>query len=87
VAAAPPPPNPEALLPPGPEKAVILEDCQDCHSLNMVTRHGGSLEGWTSRLVRMIRSGSMITRDQIPALAAYLAKALPERPRPVPPKR
>jgi hypothetical protein len=87
VAAAPPPPNPEALLPPGPEKAVILEDCQDCHSLNMVTRHGGSLEGWTSRLVRMIRSGSMITRDQIPALAAYLAKALPERPRPEPPKR
>ncbi len=76
----------ERLFPPGPERAFILENCQGCHTLNLVARSGGDFEGWSSRLVRMIRAGAPITRAQIPSLAAYLAKAFPERPRPQPAK-
>ena len=39
----------------------------------------------TDRIRRMIRSGAQIPPDQIPLMAEYLAKALPERPRPPPP--
>jgi len=76
------PPVDPALFPEGPEKAFVIEACDACHSLNMVIRHGGGVDDWTSRLVRMIRAGAPLTRDQIPALAAYLAKAFPERLRP-----
>lgn len=76
------PPVDPALFPEGPEKSFVIETCDACHSLNMVIRHGGDVEDWTSRLVRMIRAGAPLTRDQVPALAAYLAKAFPERPRP-----
>lgn len=75
-------PDPAALFPEAPEKAVILAQCGMCHGLDWVTRHGGSQKGWEDRLTRMIRAGAMITRDQIPQLAAYLAKAFPERPPP-----
>ena len=74
------PPVDESLFPPGPEKAFILENCDGCHTLNVILRAGGDVEGWSSRLVRMIRAGAPLTRDQIPMLAAYLAKAFPERP-------
>jgi len=69
-----------AALPEGPEKELILEHCDVCHGLDWVLRSGGTEEGWTDRLRRMIRSGATITPEQIPALAAYLAKALPPRP-------
>ncbi len=72
----------ESAFPPGPERAFILETCQGCHTLNMVAKNGGDVAGWTDRLVRMIRAGAPVPRDQIPALAAYLAKAFPVRPRP-----
>jgi hypothetical protein len=35
----------------------------------------------------MNRAGGMIPAEEIPVLAAYLAKALPERPRPEPPPK
>jgi mono/diheme cytochrome c family protein len=84
IVPAPPPPEvpvDESLFPPGPEREFILDTCQGCHTLNLVARSGGSIEGWSDRLVRMIRAGAPIPREQIPALAAYLAKAFPERPR------
>jgi hypothetical protein len=48
----------------------------------MVARSGADIDGWTYRLVRMIRAGAPVTRNQIPALAAYLAKAFPVRLKP-----
>jgi cytochrome c5 len=77
----------ETLFPPGPERDFILDTCQGCHTLGMVARSGGDVAGWSDRLVRMIRAGAPIARDQIPELAAYLAKAFPERPRPIEPGR
>jgi hypothetical protein len=69
-------------LPETPEKALVLAYCQVCHDLAWIQRSGGSEQGWNDRLTRMIRSGAAIPRDQVALLAAYLAKALPERARP-----
>ena len=82
VPAEPETPVDESLFPPGPERQFILDTCQGCHTLNLVARSGGDVEGWTDRLVRMIRAGAPVTRNQIPPLAAYLAKAFPVRPKP-----
>jgi cytochrome c5 len=74
--------DPAAFLPDVPEKALVLQYCMVCHDLDWIARSGGTEEGWEDRLVRMIRAGATIPRDRIPAVAAYLAKALPLRPRP-----
>lgn len=68
-----------ATLPEAPEKAVIVNMCQNCHTLSWVVRSGATRAGWESRLVRMIRAGAPLTRQEIPALSAYLAKALPAK--------
>jgi mono/diheme cytochrome c family protein len=68
-------------LPNAPEKALVLTHCSVCHDIDWVVMSGGTVEGWTSRLQRMIRAGATIPKDQIPAVAAYLAKAFPPRPR------
>lgn len=67
-------------LPEAPEKALVLEYCMECHGLEWIGRSGGTEEGWRQRITRMIRGGARIPRDQVPAVAAYLAKALPVRP-------
>jgi len=81
-AAAPVPPAAITALPPAPERALVLNYCDDCHGIDWVLRSGGSVAGWTDRIQRMIRGGAAVPRDQIPAIAAYLAKALPPRPAP-----
>jgi len=63
-APAPAPANVEALFPPGPEKTFILDECQNCHTLNMVAKSGASEAGWNDRLVRMIRAGASIPRGR-----------------------
>ena len=72
-----------AALPEAPEKAIVLTHCAVCHDIDWIVRSGGTVQGWTDRITRMIRSGATIPREQIPAVAAYLAKALPPRPAPV----
>jgi mono/diheme cytochrome c family protein len=72
----------ESLFPRGPERQFILDTCQGCHTLNLVARFGADTDGWADRLVCMIRAGAPVTRSQIPALAAYLAKAFPVRLKP-----
>jgi hypothetical protein len=72
-----------AALPEGPEKAIVLNHCNVCHDIDWIVRSGGTLQGWTDRIQRMIRSGATIPREQIPAVAAYLAKAFPVRAREV----
>jgi len=81
-------PDPGSLLPDGPVKPLVFAFCDKCHGLAWIERSGGSLDGWTSRLYRMNRAGAMVPVEQIPVIAAYLAQALPERPRPPePPKK
>jgi hypothetical protein len=83
--AAPTTPDPGVLLPDGPAKPFVLARCNVCHGLEWIARSGGNEEGWTSRIRRMNRAGAMIPPDEVPILSAYLAQALPERLRPVPP--
>lgn len=71
-----------SMLPDAPEKALVVAHCETCHGLRWIERSGATEVGWNERIKRMIRAGSTIPRDQVPAVAAYLAKALPERPRP-----
>jgi len=73
-----------ATLPDAPAKGIVLVQCNKCHGLEWVERSGADLDGWTDRLRRMIRAGAQIPPEQVPLLAEYLAKALPERPRPPP---
>lgn len=71
-----------AALPEAPEKAIVLEYCAVCHSIDWIVRSGGTKEGWADRINRMIRGGATIPRENVSAVAAYLAKALPPRPAP-----
>jgi len=82
-----PPKTGADALPDAPEKSLVLQYCDMCHTLDWIAHSGGTTEGWTDRLNRMIRAGATIPRDQIPAVAAYLGKALPPRPRPQGPPR
>jgi len=77
-------PDPGSTLPDEPAKGLVLVQCNICHGLAWIERSGGDLDGWTSRLRRMIRAGAQIPSEQMPLIAEYLAKALPERPRPPP---
>ncbi|HVS22208.1 MAG TPA: hypothetical protein VMU03_00675 [Gammaproteobacteria bacterium] len=80
-----PQPEPASTLPDEPAKGLVLVQCNICHGLGWIERSGADLEGWTDRIRRMIRAGAQIPPEQIPLMAEYLAKALPERPRPPPP--
>ena len=76
------PHEPRSILPDEPTKGLVLAQWNICHDLAWIERSGGTEEGWTDRIRRMIRAGAQVPSEQIPLLAAYLAKALPERPRP-----
>ena len=66
-------------LPEAPEKALVLEHCLVCHDLAWIERSGGTEQHWTDRIRRMIRSGATVRPEEVPVLAAYLARALPVR--------
>ena len=66
-------------LPAAPERALVEQYCQTCHHLSRVQKAGGTVEGWTSRIERMIKNGATIPPADVPAVAAYLASALPIR--------
>jgi len=72
-------------LPDGPEKQLVKQHCMACHDIARIENAGGTRSGWKSRLERMIRRGSTLPRQDVPALATYLARALPERLRAAPP--
>jgi mono/diheme cytochrome c family protein len=87
TAPAPEPPMPPAVLhlhlPDRPERRLVEQHCVACHDLARVENAGGSRMGWTRRLQRMIRRGATLSPRDVPAVATYLARTLPERPRPV----
>lgn len=68
-------------LPAAPERALVERYCQACHHLTRVEKAGGTVDDWTSRIDRMIKNGATIPRDEVPAVASYLADSLPPRPR------
>ena len=69
-------------LPEAPEKIEVMKFCTVCHGIERVQHSGGTDLGWEDRIQRMVRWGAQIPQERINAVAAYLAKALPLRPRP-----
>jgi hypothetical protein len=69
-------------LPAGADKEFIQTRCTACHGIERVLGSGGSVQNWHDRILRMVRWGAKVAPDQVEALAQYLARALPPRPRP-----
>jgi len=80
-------PDPGSTLPDAPAKGLVLAQCNICHGLAWIERSGADEAGWLDRIRRMIRAGAQIPPEQVPLMAEYLAKALPERPRPPEPEK
>jgi hypothetical protein len=79
--------GPGSTLPDAPAKGLVLVQCNICHGLAWIERSGADEAGWLDRIRRMIRAGAQIPPEQVPVMAEYLAKALPERPRPPEPEK
>ncbi len=61
-------------LPGGPEKALIVANCQLCHSVGLIAQQRLSEKTWTSELVKMEKWGAALPPDQNAFVAAYLVK-------------
>ena len=68
--------------PTGPEWDLVQKHCMACHTATRIAKAGGTQAGWADRMRRMIRFGSTMPREDIPAVATYLAKLYPPRPAP-----
>jgi len=73
-----------STLPDEPAKGLVLAECNMCHGLEWIERSGANVEGWESRIRRMIRAGAQIPPEHVSILVEYLARVLPERPKPPP---
>ena len=68
-------------LPDGPGKDVVQAQCSTCHSLGLIANSGGySRDGWIELFATMVA----LPPDDRTAVADYLAKNFPEKPRPAP---
>ena len=70
-------------LPDTPEKRLVEQHCVACHDLARIQNAGGTRSGWNKRLQRMIARGAKLPLQDVPAVAVYLARQFPVRPRPV----
>src|SRR5262245_33576368 len=67
-----------AQLPEGPGKPLVESTCSKCHALNMVTSAGYKREDWLTTFSSMVK----LPNDQAAAIADYLARNFPEKPKP-----
>ena len=70
-------------VPDAPEKRLVEQHCVACHDLSRIENAGGTRSGWAKRLNRMIARGAKLPLQNVPAVAEYLARKFPVRPRPV----
>ena len=61
-------------LPDGQGKAILLEICTQCHSLDRVKLRGSDREGWDELLMHMINEGAPLSDEDYPILLNYLAR-------------
>src|SRR4051812_10542497 len=82
--AAVPAPAPQAAtdntgFPDGDSKKLVLDNCGGCHDLDQVKTAKHNEAAWKETLNHMVTYGANMTEAQIPTVAAYLAKAFPEK--------
>ena len=61
-------------LPEGPGKAVMLNICTMCHSLDRVKARGATREEWDELLMHMLNEGAPLTDRDYPVILNYLAR-------------
>jgi cytochrome c5 len=61
-------------LPDGPGKAILLNICTQCHSLERVKVRGGDRESWNELLSHMLNEGAPLSDEDYPVLLNYLAR-------------
>lgn len=73
-------------LPPGPNRDLVVRECQACHDLdNLVEAAGASREDWNSSIEAMTGFGLSVTAEDRERILEYLATALgPGSKRPAP---
>ncbi len=71
LAAQDKPPSDAAASPPG--KALLASKCFQCHNDAMFRDQRQDRRAWESALYRMVGRGALWTKDEIGAMADYLA--------------
>lgn len=61
-------------LPDGPGKAILLNICTQCHTLERVKVRGGDRESWNELLSHMLNEGAPLSDEDYPVLLSYLAR-------------
>ena len=61
-------------LPDGPGKDTLLQVCQDCHELDVITADNMTREGWKKMVAKMGERGAEATDEQFAAIVEYLTK-------------
>ena len=61
-------------LPEGPGKAVLLNICTQCHTLDRVKVRSGDRQSWDDLLSHMLNEGAPLNDDDYPVLLNYLAR-------------
>ncbi len=69
-------------LPEGIGKKTVQTYCVQCHELSTVTRAGYNEQDWLNSVHMMVNVGATLPQNEIPAVAKYLAKNFPEKPKP-----
>lgn len=61
-------------LPDGRGKAILLDICTQCHTLDRVKLRGGDRQGWDELLTHMINEGAPLSDEDYGVLLNYLAR-------------
>ena len=61
-------------LPEGPGKAILLNICTQCHTLDRVKVRGGDRDSWDDLLNHMLNEGAPLSDEDYPVLLNYLAR-------------
>jgi len=74
--------SPQAALPDGPGKDVVLRVCTACHGAEQFAYARFSPEGWDAEITKMQGAGAEMTSDEQAAISAYLSKYLSKQAAP-----
>jgi mono/diheme cytochrome c family protein len=69
-------------LPPGPNRELVLHECQACHGLEMIADSSETREVWNNLLDAMTSYGLRISPQDRDKILDYLSTALGPRPAP-----
>ena len=69
-------------LPPGPNRDLVLHECQACHGLEMIVESNETKEVWNTLLDSMTSYGLKVSPEDRAKILEYLSTALGPKPAP-----